>query len=107
MMRGGMNNMQGMMNKMKKMQKEMQAAQAQLQEMTFEGSASNDLVTVKISGEKEVLQVKVDPDILDPEDAEMIGDLIMIATNEALAKVDEATEQTMGKYTQGFNIPGF
>ena len=102
-----MNNMQGMMKKMQKMQKEMEQAQNKLYEMTFEGVASNGLVKVQVSGEKEVKHVEIEPEILDPEDSDMIGDLVMIAVNDALKKVDAETEKTMGKYTQGLNIPGF
>lgn len=106
-MRGNMNNMQGMMKKVKKMQKEMETSQKALKEQNFEGSASHGLVTVKMSGEKEVLKVTIDPEILTPEDVEMIEDLVLLATNQALEKVDQATEKAMGKYTQGLNLPGF
>ncbi|HLQ75620.1 MAG TPA: YbaB/EbfC family nucleoid-associated protein [Alloiococcus sp.] len=104
----GMGNMQGMMKKMKKMQKEMEEAQTRLNETEFEGTANNDLVVVVVNGEKQVQRVSIKEEIIDPEDKEMIEDLVQIAVNDAMAKVDAETEKVMGKYTKGLGgLPGF
>ncbi|HWK21615.1 MAG TPA: YbaB/EbfC family nucleoid-associated protein [Ureibacillus sp.] len=101
----GMGNMQGMMKKMQKMQKEMMQAQEELNAKEFEGTAGGGMVTITLNGQREVLGVKLDPSVVDPEDVEMLEDLIVVATNEALKKVEETTASTMGKFTQGLNLP--
>ncbi|MDN4495440.1 MULTISPECIES: YbaB/EbfC family nucleoid-associated protein [Ureibacillus] len=101
----GMGNMQGMMKKMQKMQKEMMQAQEELNAKEFEGTAGGGMVTITLNGQREVLGVKLDPSVVDPEDVEMLEDLIVVATNEALKKVEETTSSTMGKFTQGLNLP--
>ena len=104
----GMGNMQGMMKKMKKMQKEMEEAQTKLNESQFTGSANNDLVQVTLNGEKKVQAVTIKEEIVDPEDKEIIEDLVQLAMNDALDKVDQETECVMGKYTKGLGgLPGF
>lgn len=102
----GMGNMQGMMKKMQKMQKEMAKAQEELEVTLFEGTAGGGVVKVTVAGNKMVQSVVLDEDIVDPEDIEMLQDLILTATNEALKKVETQTAETMGKYTSGMNIPG-
>ncbi|QCR30725.1 YbaB/EbfC family nucleoid-associated protein [Lysinibacillus sp. SGAir0095] len=101
----GMGNMQGMMKKMQKMQKEMMQAQEELNAKEFEGTAGGGMVTITLNGQREVLGVKLDPSVVDPDDVEMLEDLIVVATNEALKKVEETTSSTMGKFTQGLNLP--
>ncbi|PKU49708.1 YbaB/EbfC family nucleoid-associated protein [Lysinibacillus fusiformis] len=101
----GMGNMQGMMKKMQKMQKEMMEAQEALNAEQFEGVAGGGMVKVTVSGQREVVSVNLDETVVDPEDIEMLQDLIVIATNEALKKVEEKTNSTMGKFTQGLNLP--
>ncbi|WP_375105785.1 YbaB/EbfC family nucleoid-associated protein [Lysinibacillus fusiformis] len=101
----GMGNMQGMMKKMQKMQKEMMEAQEALNAEQFEGLAGGGMVKVTVSGQREVVSVNLDESVVDPEDIEMLQDLIVIATNEALKKVEEKTNSTMGKFTQGLNLP--
>ena len=103
----GMGNMNQMMKQMQKMQKKMVEAQAALEAEVFEGTASNGLVKVVMTGKKEVTDVVIDPEIVDPEDVELLQDMIIIATNEAIKQVDEKTSSTMGQFTQGLNIPGF
>lgn len=103
MMRG-MGNMQGMMKQVQKMQKEMTVAKAALDEKIFEGEAGNGLVKVVMTGAKQVTNIKINPDVLDPEDAEMVQDLVMVATNQVLANIDAETEKVMGKYANA--IPG-
>lgn len=105
-MRGGMGNMQKMMKQMQKMQKEMQKAQEELAEKTVEGTAGGGMVTVVANGHKEILEVKIKEEVVDPEDIEMLQDLVLAATNDALKKVDDLTSETMGKFTKGMNLPG-
>ncbi len=105
-MRGGMNNMQGMMKQMQKMQKEMEKEQEKLKEEKIEGTAGGGMVTVVVSGHKEVLDVIVKEEVVDPDDVEMLQDLIVAATNEALNKADELSSDRLGKHTKGLNIPG-
>lgn len=105
-MRGGMNNMQGMMKQMQKMQKEMEKEQEKLKEEKIEGTAGGGMVTVVVSGHKEVLDVIVKEEVVDPEDVEMLQDLIVAATNEALNKADQLSSDRLGKHTKGLNIPG-
>ena len=101
----GMGNMQGMMKKMQKMQKEMVEAQEALNEQKFEGAAGGGMVKVTVTGQREVVEVNLDPSVVDPEDIEMLQDLVVIAVNDALKKVEETTNSTMGKFTQGLNLP--
>lgn len=103
-MRGGMGNMQGMMKKMQKMQKEMEKNQGELNAREFTGVANNDLVTVTFTGDKTLKKVSIKEEIVDPEDVEIIEDLVLLAVNDALNKIDTETERVMGKYTKG--LPG-
>ena len=102
----GMGNMQGMMKQMQKMQKKMADAQENLGEERMEGTAGGGMVKVIVSGHKEVLEVIIDPEAVDPEDVEILQDLIVIATNEAITKAEELTNSTMGQFTKGMNLPG-
>ncbi|CAM5198322.1 Nucleoid-associated protein OS=Ureibacillus acetophenoni OX=614649 GN=SAMN05877842_1255 PE=3 SV=1 [Ureibacillus acetophenoni] len=101
----GMGNMQGMMKKMQKMQKEMMQAQEELNAREFEGTAGGGMVKVTVNGQREVLGVNLDPSVVDPDDVEMLQDLVVVAINDALKKVEETTAFTMGKFTQGLNLP--
>ena len=101
----GMGNMQGMMKKMQKMQKEMVEAQDALSAQQFEGTAGGGMVKVVMNGQRQMLEINLDESVVDPEDIEMLQDLVVIATNEALKKVEETTNATMGKFTQGMNLP--
>ncbi|SFH75994.1 YbaB/EbfC family nucleoid-associated protein [Pisciglobus halotolerans] len=102
----GMGNMQGMMKKVQKMQKEMEQAQQELNAKEFTGTANGDLVTVTFTGDKKMTAVAIKPEVMDPEDSGILEDLILLATNDALAKVEAESEKVMGKYTNGLNIPG-
>ena len=104
--RGGMGNMQGMLQKVQKMQAEMQKVQAELQARTFESTAGGGAVKVTVTGKKELTGVVIDPQVVDPEDVEMLQDLILAAVNEALHQVDTVTEAEMNKVTGGLKIPG-
>jgi len=84
-----------LMEQAQAMQKQLEDALNKINETEFEGSASNGLVKVRINGENKVLSVSIDPEILNPDDKEMIEDLIVIAANEAVAKADEAKKGTL------------
>ncbi|WP_456272851.1 YbaB/EbfC family nucleoid-associated protein [Bacillus sp. AK031] len=102
----GMGNMQGMMKQMQKMQKQMAQAQEELGEKRLEGTAGGGMVSVIVSGHKEVLEVNIKEEVVDPEDIEMLQDLVLAATNDALKQADELTNSTMGQFTKGMNLPG-
>ncbi|MBM7645559.1 DNA-binding YbaB/EbfC family protein [Scopulibacillus daqui] len=103
MMRGNMNNM---MKQMQKMQKQMAKAQEELKEEIVEGTAGGGVVVVKANGHKEVVEVNIKEEAVDPDDIEMLQDLVLAAINDALAKVDELTNKRLGQFTKGLNIPG-
>ncbi|MBS4221130.1 MULTISPECIES: YbaB/EbfC family nucleoid-associated protein [Bacillaceae] len=103
----GMGNMQGMMKQMQKMQKKMAEAQEKLGEERIEGTAGGGMVTVVVSGHKEIVEVNIKEEVVDPEDIEMLQDLILAATNDALKQAEDLTNQTMGQFTKGINLPGF
>lgn len=98
---GGM-NMNQILKQAKQMQAEMEKSQEDLASKTFESTAGGGAIYVKVSGVKEVLEVKIKKDVVDPDDTEMLQDLILTCVNDALKKVDSATNDTFGKY----NIPG-
>ncbi|MDY0409979.1 YbaB/EbfC family nucleoid-associated protein [Virgibacillus soli] len=100
----GMGNMGNMMKQMQKMQKKMMKAQDELFEMEFEASAGGGMVTVKANGKKEILDVEIKEEVVDPDDVEMLQDLILAATNDVLNQVDQKTNDTMGQFTKG--LPG-
>ena len=95
-----------MMNKIRKMQKEMMEAQKRLEESIFTGTAGGGMVKVEVKGDKTVLSIDIDEDILNPEDKEMIQDTILMAINDAMGKVDEETQDVMGAFTGGMGMPG-
>ncbi|EIJ80126.1 hypothetical protein PB1_07192 [Bacillus methanolicus PB1] len=105
MMRG-MGNMQNMMKQMQKMQKKMAQAQEELGEKKVEGTAGGGMVTVIATGHKEIVEVKINQEAVDPDDVEMLEDLVLAAVNDALKKVDELANETMGQFTKGLNLPG-
>lgn len=106
MMRGGMGNMNNMMKQVQKMQKQMEEAQAELNVRTFVGTAGGGMVTVTANGLKQIVEVIIKEDVVDPEDIEMLQDLVLTATNDALKQIEAETSKTMGQFTKGMNIPG-
>lgn len=99
---GGMpGNMNNLMKQAQRMQRQMEESTKALEEMTFEASAGGGVVTVTVSGKKEVTKVKIDPEAVDPEDVETLEDLIMAATNEAFRKMEETSASEMSKITGG------
>ncbi len=99
-------NMNNMMKQVKKMQEQMEKAQQDIEEKEFESTSGGGVVSATVNGKKEVIAIKIDPDVIDPEDGEMLEDLIIAAINDAMKKADEYSGQTMGKLTGGLNIPG-
>jgi DNA-binding YbaB/EbfC family protein len=99
-------NMQNMMKQVKKMQQQMQKAQEELKEKTVEGSAGGGMVKVIANGHKQILEVNINPEVVDPDEVDMLQDLVLAAVNDALNKVDELVAKDMGKFTGGLNIPG-
>ena len=105
-MLGNMGNMGNMMKKVQKLQEDMAKLQEELKLKTIEATAGGGVVKVVINGDKQVLAVKIDPAAVDPEDIEMLEDLVLAAVNEAIKKVDDMMAQEMGKLTGGLKIPG-
>lgn len=101
-----MKNMQQMMKQVKKMQQEMQKAQEELKEKFVEGTAGGGAVVVKANGHKEIVEITIKPEAVDPDDVEMLQDLVLTAVNDALRNVDELVGKEMGRFTGGMNIPG-
>ena len=98
---GGM-NLNNLMKEAKKMQADMEKSQAELATKEFEASAGGGAITVKVTGDKSIKEIKIKPEVVDPEDVEMLEDLILTCVNEALRQVDSAQAASLGKY----NIPG-
>ena len=88
------------------MQKQMEDMQKELEEREVEATSGGGAVTVRVSGKKALLGVKIDPEVVDKDDVEMLEDMIVAAINEAFRKADEMTEDEMRKVTGGVNIPG-
>ncbi|GIP50895.1 YbaB/EbfC family nucleoid-associated protein [Paenibacillus sp. DXFW5] len=101
-----MNNMNQMMKQVKKMQEQMLKAQEELASKTVEGTAGGGVVTVEVNGHKKVLALTIKPEAVDPDDVEMLQDLVLTAVNDALTKAEELANQDMGKFTGGMKIPG-
>lgn len=101
-----MMNMQKMMKQVQKMQAEMAKAQEALGEETVEATAGGGVVTVVVNGHQEIQSIKIDPSAVDPEDVEMLEDLVLAAVNEGLRKSQEMATEKMSKITGGLSIPG-
>ena len=100
---GGMNNL---MKQAQKMQKQMADMQEELANRTLEVSSGGGVVKVTINGEKQILALTISPDVVDPDDVEMLQDLVMTAVNEAIRQMDESANAQMSKITGGLNLPG-
>ena len=103
---GGMGNMADMLKKAQKMQEEMAEKQAELEEREYEISAGGGAVTVKINGKREILSLDIQPDVVDPDDVEMLSDILIAAVNEAIKRVDTVSEQDMAKISGQMGLPG-
>lgn len=101
----GMGNMQGMMKQMQKVQKEMQQAQKDLEATIFKAEDHNGFVKVAVNGKKEIQDLEIAAELIDPDDADMLQDIVIATINDALAQVDQESEKKMGRFTQGLNLP--
>ena len=103
---GGMGgNMNSMLRQAQKMQQDMMKAQEELESKTYEAAAGGGVVTAVVSGKKELTQVTIDPEAVDPDDVEMLQDLIVAAVNEAMRKATEDAASSMSRLTGGLNLP--
>ncbi len=102
---GNMGNMQGMMKQVQQMQKNMEDTQKELEETVFEVMDRHQLVQVKVNGKREILDLVVSKELIDPEDADMMQDLIIATINDAMKKVEDEIQAKMGQFTQGLNLP--
>lgn len=99
-------NMNKLMKQAQQMQAKMAKMQEELEEKTMEVTAGGGAIKVVVNGKQELLDIKIDPDVVDPEDVEMLEDLVLAAVNEAMRKVQDMLSQEMSKLTGGMNIPG-
>ena len=99
-------NMQKMLKQVQKMQAEMAKAQEELKNKTVDATAGGGVITVTANGNQEIVAIKIEPDAVDPDDVEMLQDLVVAAVNEALRKAQDLVAQEMQKITGGLNIPG-
>ncbi len=99
-------NMQGMMKKVQKMQAQMVQLQEELKTRTIETTAGGGAVAVVVNGKKELVSLNIKPEAVDPEDVEMLQDLIVTAINEGMRAIDAMSETEMNKITGGMKIPG-
>lgn len=95
-----------MMQKIQKMQDDMARVQEEVENSEFTASAGGGAVEVKVSGKHEVLGIEIKPEVVDPEDVEMLEDLLMASLNEAIRKANDTMEREMNGITGGLNIPG-
>lgn len=105
-MGGGAPNMNNMIRQAQKMQAEMEKIQAEVSEQTIETTAGGGAVSVTIKGTKEILEIKIKPEVVDPDDIETLEDLVLVAVNDAIKKASDAMEEGMSRLTGGMNMPG-
>lgn len=102
---GSMANMQQMMKKVQKMQKEMEASQKAIEAKEFKGTEPSGMIEVTVTGDKKIKAISIKPEAVDPDDIDMLQDLLIEAVNNGLETVEKETTNAMSKYTSG--IPGF
>lgn len=103
---GGQANMQKQMQQMQAMQKKMEEMQAALDEQEVTATAGGGVVSISVNGKKELTAVEIKPEAVDPDDVEMLQDLILAAVNEGLRQIEEISANEMDKITGGLGIPG-
>jgi len=103
---GGMGNLGDLMKQAQRMQKDMSRVQEELKERVVEGTAGGEMVKVLVNGANEVVKIELAEDVVDPDDTEMLEDLIVAAVNQAYKKSKELAESEMRKITGGLNLPG-
>lgn len=99
-------NMQQLARQAQKLQQQMQKMQEEIEAREFEASAGGGMVVAKVTGAKELVGLTIKPEAVDPDDVEMLSDMILAAVNEALREATEVSEREMGKLTGGLNMPG-
>lgn len=99
-------NMNQMLKQAQKMQEEMKKAQEEMETSEYESSVGGGVVTARVNGKKELLALTISPEAVDPDDVEMLQDLVISAVNAAMAQADAAAVESMSKATGGLNIPG-
>lgn len=104
-MPGGM-NMNNLMKQAQKMQKQMAEMQAELAEKTLEITSGGGAVKVVVNGEKQIVSLDISPEVIDPDDVEMLQDLVITAVNEAIRQMEETVNSQMSRITGGMNMPG-
>ncbi|MFP3975641.1 MAG: YbaB/EbfC family nucleoid-associated protein [Dehalococcoidia bacterium] len=95
-----------MLKQAQQLQSKMAKAQEELANETVEGTAGGGAVTVTVTGQQDIKSIKISPEVVDPEDVEMLEDMIMAATSDAMGKAKDLMEKRLGSLTGGFNIPG-
>ncbi|MGF3114232.1 MULTISPECIES: YbaB/EbfC family nucleoid-associated protein [Facklamia] len=100
-----MPNMGNMMKQVQKMQKEMEKTQKELEAKEFVVEDAQQLVKVVMNGKKEIKELTLKPELVDPEDIEMLQDLVLATVNEAIQEVEQTTQDQMGQFTKGLNLP--
>lgn len=105
-MGGGPQNMQNMLRQAQKMQENIESKKAELEEKEYVVSSGGGMVEITVKGNREIQAIGLDPEVVDPEDVEMLEDMLVAAFNEAMRQIDEEQERELEKVTGGLNIPG-
>ena len=103
---GGPSNMQGVIKQAQKMQERMAELQAELDEREYDFTVGGGMITIKMNGKKEMQSIEIKPEVVDPDDIEMLQDLIVAGVNEATSSIEKTNNDEMSKVTGNLNIPG-
>ncbi|OQX71093.1 MAG: YbaB/EbfC family nucleoid-associated protein [Candidatus Cloacimonas sp. 4484_275] len=106
MLPGGKKGMKDLMKQAQKMQQELLKAQEELANRVVEGTSGGGMVKIQMNGKNQVISLKIDPEVVDPDDVEMLEDLIIAAFNEAREKIEKTSEDEFSKFAGGMKIPG-
>lgn len=105
-MGGGPQNMQSMLRQAQKMQEDIEAKKAELEEKEYVVTSGGGMVEITVKGNHEIKAIGLNPEVVDPDDVEMLEDMLLAAFNEAMRQIDEESERELEKVTGGLNIPG-
>ena len=103
---GGPSNMQGVIKQAQKMQQRMAELQAEIDEREYDFTVGGGMITIKMNGKKEMQSIEIKPEVVDPDDIEMLQDLIVAGVNEAISSIEKTNNDEMSKVTGNLNIPG-
>lgn len=103
----GAGNMNDMIRQAQKVQEEMEAKQAEIAEREFSATVGGGVIEVTMTGKKELTNITIQPDVVNPDDVDMLQDLVMAAVNQVIREVEETTEAELEGITGGLNLPGF